>query len=84
MEEKLIIEYINEALRRARYEIIKDEEPYYGEIPGIQGVWATGNTLEECREQLKETLDEWLILSLKRDLPIPELNGIDLNIRACA
>jgi len=71
----LIIEYINEALRRARYEIIKDEEPYYGEIPGIQGVWATGNTLEECREQLKETLDEWIILSLRRELPLPAKNN---------
>jgi len=33
----LIIEYINEALTLAQYEIIDDEEPYYGEIPGIQG-----------------------------------------------
>ena len=28
----MIIEYVEEALRRARYEIIDDEEPYYGEI----------------------------------------------------
>ena len=63
MEENVIIEYIDGALRGAKYEIIDDEEPYYGEIPGIQGVWATGKTLEECREHLQETLDEWLILS---------------------
>ena len=28
-EATLIIEYINEALRLAKYEIIDDEEPYY-------------------------------------------------------
>jgi predicted RNase H-like HicB family nuclease len=73
-EAKLIIEYINEALRLAKYEIIDDEEPYYGEIPVIQGVWASGRTLEECRERLKDTLDEWIILSFNRGLPIPEIN----------
>ena len=35
----MLLEYIEEALRRARYEIIEDEEPYYGEIPELQGVW---------------------------------------------
>jgi predicted RNase H-like HicB family nuclease len=83
-EVKLIIEYINEALRLAKYEIIDDEEPYYGEIPGIQGVWASGRTLEECRQRLKDTLDEWIILSFNRGLPIPEINGINLNIKASA
>ena len=80
----MIIEYINEALRLAKYEIIDDEEPYYGEIPGIQGVWASGRTLEECRQRLKDTLDEWIILSFNRGLPIPEINGINLNIKASA
>jgi predicted RNase H-like HicB family nuclease len=83
-EAKLIIEYINAALMLAKYEIIDDEEPYYGEIPGIQGVWASGRTLEECRQRLKDTLDEWIILSFNRGLPIPEINGINLNIKASA
>lgn len=71
----MIIEYINEALKKAKYEIINDEEPYYGEIPEIKGVWATGKSLEECRQQLRETLDEWLILSFKKNLPIPDIRG---------
>ena len=80
----MIAEYIAEALKRATFEVIKNDEPYYAEIPGIQGVWATGKTLAECKEQLKEILDEWLILSFKKNLPIPPLNGIDLNIKICA
>ena len=50
----MIREYIEAALERARYEIIDDEEPYYGEVPELQGVWATGRTLEECRRNLIE------------------------------
>jgi predicted RNase H-like HicB family nuclease len=38
------------ALEHANYEIIDDEEPYYGEVPELQGVWASEKTLEECRE----------------------------------
>jgi hypothetical protein len=37
----MLIQYIHAALERARYEIIDDEEPYYGEVPELEGVWAT-------------------------------------------
>jgi len=50
----MIHEYIETALRHAHYEIIKDEQPYYGEAPGLQGVWATGKSLEECRQNLAD------------------------------
>ncbi|GFP37418.1 hypothetical protein HKBW3S44_01098, partial [Candidatus Hakubella thermalkaliphila] len=36
----MIREYIDSALSRAKYEIIDDEEPYYGEVPELEGVWA--------------------------------------------
>ena len=42
----MLLEYINEALNKANYEIIQDEEPFYGEIAELNGVWATGKTLE--------------------------------------
>lgn len=69
----MITEYIEAALSRAKYEIIEDEEPYYGEVPELEGVWATGKTLEECRRNLADVIDSWLVLSLKRGLPIPPL-----------
>jgi len=74
----MITEYIQAALRHARYEIIKDEEPYYGEIEGLQGVWATGKTLETCREKLVEVLDGWILVRLSRGLAIPPIDGIEL------
>ena len=49
-------------MKRAAYEIIEGDEPYYGEIKDCPGVWATGATLEECREHLEDTLDGWLLI----------------------
>ena len=69
----MLIEYIEEAFKRARYEIIDDEEPYYGEVAELQGVWATGKSLEECRNSLKEVIKGWIIVSIKKGLPIPRL-----------
>lgn len=75
----MIVEYIEEALRRARYELIDDEDPYYGEIEELKGVWATGKTLEECRNHLKEVVEGWILLSIKRGLPIPRLGEFEIK-----
>jgi predicted RNase H-like HicB family nuclease len=72
----VLIEYIEEALKRARYEIIDDEEPYYGAIAELQGVWATGKSLEECRNTLKEVIEGWIIVSIKKGLPVPKLGEL--------
>lgn len=71
----MITEYIEAALAKASYEIIQDEEPYYGEIPGLQGVWASGKTLEECRRNLKDVIEGWIVVRLRRGLSIPPING---------
>lgn len=75
----MIVEYIEEALRRARYELIDDEDPYYGEIEELKGIWATGKTLEECRNHLKEVVEGWILLSIKRGLPIPRLGEFEIK-----
>jgi predicted RNase H-like HicB family nuclease len=75
----MLIEYVEEALRRTRYEIIDDEEPYYGEIEELRGVWATGKTLEECRNNLKDVIEGWILLSIKRGLPIPKLGNFEIK-----
>ena len=71
----MISDYIEAALAKATYEIIQDEEPYYGEIPGLQGVWASGKTLEECRQNLKDVIEGWIVVRLRRGLSIPPING---------
>ena len=76
--------YINAAMRKAHYEILKESEDYIGKIPGLQGVWADADTLEACREELREVLEEWIILGLKMGHHIPVIDGIELNIEKVA
>jgi predicted RNase H-like HicB family nuclease len=76
----MLIEYIEEALHRAKYEIIEDEEPFYGEVSSLSGVWATGSTLESCRENLQEAIESWLLISLKKDLPIPVIGDKKIEL----
>lgn len=75
----MLLEYIQAALEEAHYEIIEDEEPYYGEIPPLAGVWATGETLEACRHNLRETLEDWLFFSIAKGIPIPEIRGLAIR-----
>lgn len=71
----MLIPYIQAALEKAKYEIIDDEEPYYGEVPELKGVWATGKTLKECRRKLEEVINEWIVFRLRKGLPLPVLNN---------
>ena len=75
----MLIKYIHDALEHAKYEIIDDEEPYYGEVPELQGVWASGKTLEECRKNLEEVIDEWIIIRLRKGLPIPLIENLNIE-----
>jgi predicted RNase H-like HicB family nuclease len=70
-EVSIITEYISAALNKAKYKLIENAEPYYGEVHGLDGVWATGKSLEECRRNLAEVIDGWLIVTLKRGIIIP-------------
>lgn len=54
----MISEYVNFALTLAKYEIVEDEEPFYGEIVELPGVWASGMTLEECRGNIIKVIEE--------------------------
>jgi len=75
----MLMEYIEEALKKAHYELIDDEEPYYGEVKELKGVWATGRTLEDCRNSLREVIEGWIVLSIKKDLPIPKFGNIEIQ-----
>ncbi len=73
----MLIPYIHCAMRQAHYEILEDRT-YYGEIPCLDGVFANAKTLEECREQLMEVLEGWIILGLRLGHDFPEIDGIRL------
>ena len=80
----MLSKYILSVMKKARYEILEDDNTYYGDIPGFKGVYANADTLEDCREELEEVLEEWLFLRISRNLPIPEIDGIKLKIKKIA
>ncbi|MFZ5767219.1 MAG: type II toxin-antitoxin system HicB family antitoxin [Bacillota bacterium] len=75
--------YIAAAMDQARYKILEDGT-FWGEIPGLQGVWAAEPTLEACRRVLQEVLEEWLVLKLREGDSIPVMGGVNLNVKAVA
>jgi predicted RNase H-like HicB family nuclease len=67
----MIQDYLNKYLAKAKYEMIEDGTKFYAEIKDLRGVWATGKTLEECRQNLLSVLEGWMIIRLKKNLPLP-------------
>ncbi|HRX04737.1 MAG: type II toxin-antitoxin system HicB family antitoxin [Anaerolineae bacterium] len=76
----MLASYLDAALEHAHYEIIEDEDAYWGEITGLQGVWARHATLEGCRRELREALSDWVAVRLRLNLDIPPMAGIDLSL----
>ncbi len=75
----MLIAYIKAAMSRAHYTILEDGS-FFGEIPSVEGAWANADTLEACRDELEDVLQEWIALSLAKNLPIPDIDGINLTV----
>jgi len=63
-------EYIQGAIESAEYKKLEDGS-WFAEIPGFNGVWANGKSVEECRKELIEVLEEWIVLKIKDKDKIP-------------
>lgn len=69
----MLSEFILKKLKEARYKLLKDGS-YFGEISGLKGVWANANNLEDCRKELQEVLEDWLLLKVRERENIPGFN----------
>ncbi|MBL7129182.1 MAG: type II toxin-antitoxin system HicB family antitoxin [Ignavibacteria bacterium] len=74
----MIIEYIERALKKAEYKKLEDGT-WFGEIPGLNGVWANGKSLEVCRDELIEVTEEWLLLKIRDNESIPIIDGMGIR-----
>ena len=73
--------FIDKAMEQAKYEILSDDGSFYGEIPICRGVYANAKSLEKCRKELEETLEEWVFFRIHKNLSIPVIDGIELKIQ---
>jgi predicted RNase H-like HicB family nuclease len=70
--------YIEAALEMARYDKLKDGS-FSGEIPKLKGIIAFGKSLRECENELRSTLEDWILVGLRLGHKLPVMAGIDLN-----
>jgi hypothetical protein len=80
----MLSDYLNAAMHHAKYEFLPGDKLYYGEIPGFEGVNASSPNLEDCREELFSTLEDWILLSIYKNLPLPVVGELSLEIKKVA
>ena len=72
--------YIEAALEVARYDKLEDGS-FTGEIPKLKGGIAFSRTLRECENELRSTLEDWILVGLRLGHKLPlvsehtQLNG---------
>ena len=68
----MLSQFLTKQLGRAKYKILLDGG-YFASIPGLRGVWASADTLENCRTELQSVLEDWLLFRLRNRSMIPGL-----------
>ena len=76
----MLNEFLQAAIKSAKYEILEDDGSIYAEIPACQGVYSKADTFEECRSNLIEVLEEWIFVRLRLNKFIPIIENINLNL----
>lgn len=71
-------DYVAQALSEAIYDKLADGT-YSGVIPPCKGVVAFGASLRLCEDELRSTLEDWILVGLKLGHPLPVIGSIDLN-----
>jgi predicted RNase H-like HicB family nuclease len=75
----ILSDYVEEALAQAVYDKLEDGT-FAGRVPSCVGVIAFGDTLRECENNLRSTLEDWILVGLKLNHPLPLIADIDLNL----
>jgi predicted RNase H-like HicB family nuclease len=76
----MISQYVTQALARAQYRLLEDGT-FAATVRGLKGVIATGATLEVCRRELAEIIEEWVLVRVARGLPVPALGKAVIKVR---
>ena len=71
--------YLDAALAHARYERLEGDEGYYGEIPGFDGLWASAESENACRDDLASALEDWVVAGLQLGHELPTIDGLSLS-----
>ncbi|MFP4640955.1 MAG: type II toxin-antitoxin system HicB family antitoxin [Dehalococcoidia bacterium] len=74
----ILTEYVDQLMAHATYDKLEDGT-FAGRIAPCKGVIAFGATLRECEDELRSTLEDWILVGIKLGHPLPVIADIDLN-----
>lgn len=63
-------QYIKNKLKSIKFKRIEDGT-YVATILGARGVWANAKTKQECKKEIAEVLEEWVLLKVRDRENIP-------------
>jgi predicted RNase H-like HicB family nuclease len=75
----MLTKYVEAAMRRAEYEVLEDDGSIYGHAPDLPGAWANAPTKEACQEELREVVEEWIMLTIADHDLLPVIEGIEVQ-----
>jgi predicted RNase H-like HicB family nuclease len=70
----VLTDYVEEASSQAVYDKLVDGT-FSGRVPRCKGVVAFGATLRECQDELRSTLEDWILVGFKLGHPLPVIAG---------
>ena len=74
----VLTDYIQHAMQAKRISRL-GAHSFCGEIPGFSGLVVFADSVAECEQSLRRALEGLILISLKLDLNLPEIHGINLN-----
>ena len=74
----LLTDYLDGAMASARIEVLGDGT-FVGRIEGWIGLLSYADSEAEAIENLRVTLEEWVLICLRSGEELPVYAGIDLN-----
>lgn len=77
----MLRQYIASALARARYSNLEGGE-VYAEVPALRGVWASASSVEECRKELEDVIEGWILVRVAKGLSIPPIGRARIQVPA--
>jgi predicted RNase H-like HicB family nuclease len=74
----VMTEHLSQAMAEAVYEKLEDGS-FAGRIPGCTGVVAFRASLKECEDELRSTLEDWIVVGLKLGHELPVIAGMGVR-----
>lgn len=68
----ILSDYVDSALQLAEFDKLEDGT-FAGRVPECPGAIAFGETLRGCEDELRSTLEDWIVVGLKLGHHMPEI-----------